>query len=108
VNDLSLSGNSISTTANAAILTAAIHARAPRARIVYIGLRCWTSCNKAAIEAWNATLKQLAKKYGAFVDIMPLGPDGASALFPDGTHPSPATARSLAAKVASVLQQLKP
>jgi lysophospholipase L1-like esterase len=107
INDLSLSGSSIATTVNAGILTKAIHARAPRARIIYIGLRCWTDCSPPAIAAWNTTLKQLARTYGAFVDIIPLGPDGASTLFPDGSHPNPATARAIASKVAAVLEQWK-
>jgi lysophospholipase L1-like esterase len=105
INDLSLSGQSIATTVNAGILTRAIHARAPRAHIVYIGLRCWTDCSPPAIAAWNATLKQLAQTYGAFVDIIPLGPSGASAVFPDGSHPNPTTARAIASMVAAALQQ---
>ncbi|GAC1408637.1 MAG: hypothetical protein NVSMB64_17100 [Candidatus Velthaea sp.] len=106
VNDLALNAGSPSTSARAAQLTKAIVERAPHARIIYLGIRCYTGCSQPGVDAWNDAMQNLAKTYGAFVDLAALGPAGASDAFPDGTHPSPPTALKIAGAIAATAAQL--
>jgi len=98
--DVGMSGGATKTAARAEIMTKAILARAPQAHIVYIGIHCAPECHKDAVNAWNDADRLLAKQYGAYIDPLLLGPDGANTAYLDGGHLSLDAARVLATKVA--------
>ncbi len=96
-----------------ALMTQAILKRAPRARLIYIGIHCGgdkngPACYPPGIAAWREEDKRLAAKYGgAYVDLTEVGKDGMNEDFPDGGHLSLTGARKLAEKVAERIHQLE-
>jgi lysophospholipase L1-like esterase len=106
-NDLNANNQDPTTSARVTLLTKAILMQAPKAKIVYVGVRCYVKCDKpVGVDAWDKVEKELAESYGTFVSPAPLAPTGPSAAFPDGGHPTPATARLMAASVASAISSL--
>jgi hypothetical protein len=105
--DLGVSDSSLATSQNAWTMTKAILSRAPHTRIIYIGIHCAPDCPKAGVEAWNDMDAMLGKRYGGYVDIGQIGPDGMNAKFPDGGHMSLEAAAAMAARVADVMRTLR-
>lgn len=104
-NDLYANNQSRATSARVARMTAAIVARAPHARIVFLPIHCYPGCPRAAIDAWTAADKNMARKYGgAFFDLRKVGPDGINAQFPDSGHLSVDAARLMAEKIAALIR----
>src|ERR1700688_3497143 len=82
------------------VLAETIRAQAPNAKIVFIGTR---ECGGA--EAWNAVERDLAARYGAFIDLRAIAPGGiASPQFPDGIHGSPESNREIGSAVARAIR----
>jgi hypothetical protein len=105
--DLGVSDSSLATSQNAWTMTKAILSRAPHTRIIYIGIHCAPDCPKAGVDAWNDMDAMLGKRYGGYVDIGQVGPDGMNAKFPDGGHMSLEAAAAMAARVADVMRTLR-
>jgi len=100
--DLNLSGCNPKVSSRLITLTDAARAKAPHAKIVFIGTRF---CG-AAGDAWNATGKSLADRYGAFIDLRAIAPDGPTPQFPDGIHAGPDTNRRIGSELARAVLAL--
>lgn len=85
-------------------LVAGIRARAPAARIVFLGLRAPARPRDARVDAWNARERELARALGGiFIDLGTADSAQEYRLFPDGLHPSRAGSESLAQRIARAL-----
>jgi lysophospholipase L1-like esterase len=104
--DLGVSGSLPATSQNAWTMTKAILSRAPHTRIIYIGLHCAPDCAKAGVNAWNDMDATLGRRYGGYVDVSQIGPDGINAEFPDGGHMSLEAAAAMAERVVEVMRTL--
>jgi hypothetical protein len=103
--DLGWTGQNPATSSHVDVLTAAVHAQAPAARIIYFGLRCYIGCVPAAIDAWNGAEQKAAQRDGGvWFDTRPYGPEHASEEFPDGGHPSLAAAEAIGADLAKIIE----
>jgi hypothetical protein len=93
------------------VLTNAIRAFAPHAKIVYVGVRYFNDTasipqQRAAVDAWDAREAALGRRYGAFLDLRPLLPDGYASLTPDGVHLTLAAQAIVARQLAQTLGSL--
>jgi lysophospholipase L1-like esterase len=88
-------------------VTAAIRARAPKAKIVFVGVRYYWSSQADKVDAWDAHERSVAASVGgAFVDTR-IWPPSDYADFPDGTHPSVTGVHKLATAVVEALKALQ-
>jgi lysophospholipase L1-like esterase len=99
-NDLAANGPVVTTRVED--MVAAITARAPHAKIVFVGMRFYSSCDPAAVNAWNRHEVAVANIIGGkFVDMISPWPTGLTKAWPDGTHPAQSTEPQIASLVAA-------
>jgi lysophospholipase L1-like esterase len=101
IPDMGFNGATPQTAQRLLPLVAAVRARAPRAHLVFLGLRCPIGCVPEAVDAWNTTERRLARSSDVWIATAPFGPIHASSAIPDGGHPSLATAERIGNAVAA-------
>jgi hypothetical protein len=87
--------------------------RAPRAHIIYVGMRYFKdtlsdAVRKPLTDLWNDRERQLATSHGnGFVDTRDIVAPGRSPDSPDGAHYSVAANRRIAAAIVRSIQSLE-